>query len=218
MFLPDSPPTPTITSDGEWAHTAQRKQQCQTAPQRPLVKSASLNAVTATVAGSLSDEEPTSSIESTVYGDDLGELLIGFFRWFGRYFNSETMGIAVAPPLTMPALPNFLVMANPQSVDISSINAEPNETQAIRGCFFPLPNFSPTLVISDPFYPLMQNNIGKSVFAMWRIQAAFAEALQTLTVPTTPNAAKPTTMLARILQPTQSQQQQHQTTIQQASA
>lgn len=37
------------------------------------------------------------------------------------------------------------------------------------------------LVLSDPFFPLMRNNCGKSVFAMWRIKIALEEGYALLT-------------------------------------
>jgi len=63
------------------------------------------------------------------------------------------------------------------------------------GGYFYLGVPCPTLVIEDPFDP--RNNIGKSVFAMYRIKGAFNHALQTLLQPrTTPYTS---TRLSRII-------------------
>jgi hypothetical protein len=137
-------------------------------------------------------EPELADLELGVEEQDLGALLLEFLEWFGVQFDFQTMGISVAPPPTLLHLPNYLAAAaeteffqqhgfTPITMPPVSPYAAINpviEAPPIHGCFFQLPIFSRTLVISDPFYPLMVNNIGKSVFAMWRIKMAFAEALQ----------------------------------------
>jgi hypothetical protein len=138
------------------------------------------------------EELELNDLELSIEEEDLGGLLLEFLEWFGVQFDFQTMGLAVAPPPTLPQLPNYLAQAAqreyfqtngfiPISMPVfSPYSRSPSliETPPIHGCFFQLPAFSRTLVISDPFYPLMINNIGRSVFAMWRIKMAFAEALQ----------------------------------------
>lgn len=63
------------------------------------------------------------------------------------------------------------------------------------GGFFYLQVPCPTLVILDPFNP--KNNIGKNVFAMYRIKAAFHYALSRLLAPYPPRFAP--TLLSRII-------------------
>ena len=65
--------------------------------------------------------------------------------------------------------------------------------------FYSLSSVSRVLVISDPFFPLLSNNIGKSVFAMWRIKQAFAEGHARLAAKFAVSGAAPT-LLARIIQ------------------
>ena len=124
--------------------------------------------------------------------DDLGALLLGVLEWYGEMFDFSSMGIAVAPPPTMPHLPSHL---SPQLTHISmrelldAYHSLPSSTapsradtsdDSVAGCFFHLPLPSSLLVISDPFYPPLTNNIGKSVFGMLRVKAAFEEGLQQL--------------------------------------
>ena len=135
---------------------------------------------------------------SVLYGglqgweDDLGGLLVGVLEWYGEVFDFSCMGIAVAPPPTMPYLPSHL---SSQLTHISmrevldAYHGLPSSTaqsraetadDGVAGCFFRLAVPSSLLVLSDPFYPPLTNNIGKSVFGMLRVKAAFEEGLQQL--------------------------------------
>jgi DNA polymerase sigma len=105
--------------------------------------------------------------------DNLGQLLLDFLEFYGCSFDFQHTGIAITSPYTRP----------PQNI--------PNR-------FFPLERTSTTLVISDPFQPPFMNNIGKSVFAMWRIQGAFEEALNALRASPLEWPNSPT-LLSRIL-------------------
>ena len=124
--------------------------------------------------------------------DDLGALLLGVLEWYGSVFDFSSMGIAVAAPPTMQHLPSHL---SPQLHHISmrelldahhglpsSITQSRTDASddSVAGCYFRLPVPSSLLVISDPFYPPQTNNVGKSVFGMWRVKAAFEEGLQQL--------------------------------------
>lgn len=80
-----------------------------------------------------------------------------------------------------------------------------------HGVYFSLSGVSRVLVISDPFFPLLTNNIGKSVFAMWRIKSAFEEGHAHLSAQFTPHAAAPT-LLARIIQKMQQYTKKRKTT------
>jgi hypothetical protein len=68
-----------------------------------------------------------------------------------------------------------------------------------HGVFLLLSQVSRVLVISDPLYPLLEQNIGRSVFAMWRIKAAFDEGYRMLAAKFSPHGTAPT-LLARIIQ------------------
>lgn len=68
-------------------------------------------------------------------------------------------------------------------------------TPSHPGGFFYLQVPCPTLVLLDPFNP--KNNIGKNVFAMYRIKAAFHYALTRLRAPYPPRFAP--TLLSRII-------------------
>jgi hypothetical protein len=80
--------------------------------------------------------------------------------------------------------------------------------------FYSLPVVSRVLVISDPFFPLLVNNIGKSVFAMWRIKQAFEEGHTLLSAKFAVHGAAPT-LLARIIQKMQQHQKKGNTQQQQ---
>lgn len=83
----------------------------------------------------------------------VSSLLLAFLDFYGCQFDYQTMGIRVVKP-----------------------SAE--DQTALR--VFPLPRESHTLFIEDPFDPT--NNIGQSVFQMWRIALAFKQAFHTLTM------------------------------------
>lgn len=91
---------------------------------------------------------------------DLGKLLLGFLELYGRRFNYRHVGIA--PQL---------------------------HTGTGRGCYYTLESATTTLVINDPLDPqgsldpTKANNIGKGVFAMYRVKAAFDYAFSILSVP-----------------------------------
>ena len=154
---------------------------------------ASLNSSATGVTGS---DLELSDLELALDEEDLGALLFEFFTWYGCQFDFQTMGIAVAPPsqaLEAPMFHNYGASSgfghtNGNSNGISNTNSNTTAATPTSGfsnlmsspLFFTLPSPSRTLVISDPFYPLMANNIGRSVFAMWRIKLAFEEGLKLL--------------------------------------
>jgi len=76
---------------------------------------------------------------------------------------------------------------------------QPEEDAWGHGVFLLLSQVSRVLVISDPLYPLLEQNIGRSVFAMWRIKAAFDEGFRMLSAKFSPHGTAPT-LLARIIQ------------------
>ena len=98
--------------------------------------------------------------------DDLGALLIGALEWYGEVFDFSSMGIAVAPPPTMPYLPSHL---SPQlshismcdvtgrvpraALLLSTVDGQQAADDSVPGCFYRLPAPSSLLVLSDPFYP-----------------------------------------------------------------
>lgn len=90
---------------------------------------------------------------------DLGKLLSGFLEFYGRHFDYRKVGIA--PQLH-------------------------NEVRGPAGCYYSLHAAVTTLVISDPLDPhtsvdpTRANNIGRGVFAMYRVKAAFDYALSIL--------------------------------------
>jgi len=83
--------------------------------------------------------------------------------------------------------------------------------------YLSLCDVSRVLVISDPLYPLLSSNIGRSVFAMWRIKAAFDEGFRLLAAKFSPHGTAPT-LLARIIQKMQQHHKKAQATQPQQQA
>lgn len=81
----------------------------------------------------------------------VSSLLLGFLDFYGCQFDYKTTGIRV-------------------------VKADAKDQSTLR--FFSLKHESHTLFIEDPFDP--SNNIGQSVFQMWRIALAFKQAFHTL--------------------------------------
>jgi hypothetical protein len=118
---------------------------------------------------------------------DLGSLLVDVLTFYSTEFDFTSMGIVVHPPLTLPHMPS------PCLDGVTLVD----ET---GGCFFYLPVSSATLVLSDPFYPLMRNNCGKAVFGMWRIKGALEEGLKALKGERSAMASGASTLLSRFIQ------------------
>ena len=114
---------------------------------------------------------------------DLGVLLVELLSFYATEFDWTTTGIAVYPPPTMPHMP---VPA------VGEVGPEDD-----GDCFFPLQASTATLVLSDPFYPLLRNNLGKAVFGMWRVKGALEEGLKTLKGERGSHAA---TLLSRLIE------------------
>ena len=201
--LPATPPqlqprpvsVPTLSSSTPHAHTQPRS-----GPSSPILKHDAFSYSTPHTSqlSELADDNIALSELSPLHAplqsweDDLGLLLVGVLEWYGSVFDFGTMGIAVAPPPTLPYLPSHL---SPQLSHVSmrelldahhglpsssSPSRGESSDDSIAGCFFRLAVPSSLLVISDPFYPPLTNNIGKSVFGMLRVKAAFEEGLQQL--------------------------------------
>jgi DNA polymerase sigma len=105
--------------------------------------------------------------------DNLGQLLLDFLEFYGCSFDFQHTGIAISSPYT-------------------------RTQQIVSNRFVALDRTYTTLVISDPFQTPFMNNIGKSVFAMWRIQGALEEALNALRASPSEWPNSPT-LLSRIL-------------------
>ena len=99
--------------------------------------------------------------------DDLGVLLVELLTFYATEFDWTSMGIAVHPPPTMPHL---------QAPCLDGVVV----VEDSGGCVFQLPVSSATLVLSDPFHPLLVNNVGKAVFGMWRVKGALEDGLRAL--------------------------------------
>ena len=112
--------------------------------------------------------EDSPALSSAAGGDDdLGVLLVDLLTFYATEFDWTSMGIAVQPPPTMPHL---------QAPSLDGVVV----VEDSGGCFFHLQVSSATLVLSDPFYPLLVNNIGKAVFGMWRVKGALEDGLKAL--------------------------------------
>jgi uncharacterized membrane protein YgcG len=123
-----------------------------------------------------------------------------------------------ATPLLLPVRTlNYISLMSPHSANLHfpasrtfgeaqrcHAYAHPDEDTWGHGVFLCLALPSRVLVISDPLFPLLSNNIGKSVFAMWRIKAAFDEGYKLLAAKFSPHGTAPT-LLARIIQKMQQQ-------------
>jgi hypothetical protein len=112
----------------------------------------------------------------------LGVLLVELLTFYATEFDWTSTGIAVHPPPTLPHMP---------------VPAVGEMGGGDDGCFFPLQTSSATLVLSDPFYPVMRNNLGKAVFGMWRVKGAMEEGLKALKGERGSNAA---TLLSRLFE------------------
>ena len=123
---------------------------------------------------------------------------------------------------------NYLSLMQPGSANLSfpsgrtlaeaarlHATVQPEEDLWGHGVFLALSGESRVLVISDPLFGLLANNIGKSVFAMWRIRNAFDEGFKLLSAKFSPHGTAPT-LLARIIQK-MAQQKRRQTPQQTAN-
>ena len=95
---------------------------------------------------------------------DLGALLVELLTFYACEFDFTTMGIAVHPPPTMPHMPS-------PALDAVTLVEDGG------GCFFHLAVSSATLVLSDPLYPLMANNVGKGPSTLHPMPLVLAFAL-----------------------------------------
>ena len=120
-----------------------------------------------------------------------GALLVHFLTFFGRHFQFHKMGISISKRFIFVISPLFSSLPSP--IHFLTLFYF---ILFFRGYFY-LSVPSPTLVIEDPFDSSV--NIGKGVFAMYRIKAAFNYALSALLSPSPYPYDRAPRLLSRVI-------------------